>query len=112
MPSRSSGASQESGGMQSRAPSEPVGMPDDLRKEFHQIIDRFEAVWWQGPRPDIAQFLPHDDRLRLAVLRELVLVDFENRCKCGEKPKADEFLAVYPELNSVSGFVESFNGWI
>src|SRR5204862_351127 len=80
--------------------AEPAGLPDDLRKEFHQIVDRFEAAWWQGPRPDIAQFLPDNDRLRLAVLRELVLVDLENRCKCGEKPQADEFLAAYPELNS------------
>jgi len=70
--------------MQSKPDSEPSGLPVDLRKEFHQIVDRFEAQWWEGPRPDIAQFLPNDERLRLAVLCELVLVELENRGRCGE----------------------------
>jgi len=98
--------------MQSRAISDPSDLPDELRNEFHQIIDRFDLIWWQGERPEIAQFLPNHDRLRLAVLQELVLVDLENRCKCGETPTADEVLAPYPELISVSGFVESVQGLI
>lgn len=93
--------------MQSRADSELSGLPEDLRKEFHQIVDRFEAEWWEGPRPEIARFLPNHERLRLAVLRELVLVEVENRCRCGEPPNATELLAAFPELNSVSGFAES-----
>ena len=84
-----------------------IDLPDDLRQEFDQIIDRFEDVWQQSQRPDIADFLPNDDRLRLAVLRELVHVDVEYRCKCGEQPRIDEYFVRYSELKSTTGFAES-----
>ena len=79
--------------MTSRAVVETNELPDDLRQEFDQIIDRFEDAWQQGRRPDIAEFLPDEGRLRLAVLRELVHIDLEYRCKSGETRTTDEYLA-------------------
>ncbi len=87
-------------------------LPDELRQGFDQIINRFEDVWQQGQRPDIAQFLPEDDCLRLAVLRELVHVDLEYRCKSGETPTTDEYFVRYPELKAAVGFAESLKAVI
>ena len=84
-------------------------LPDDLKKELDQIIDRFEDAWQKCQRPDIAEFLPDDDRLHLAVLRELVHVDLEYRCKSGETPTTDEYLARFPELQSATSLLESLN---
>ena len=79
--------------MKSRAMLAPIDLPDDLQQEFVLIINRFEDVWQQGQRPDIAQFLPQgNDLLRLAVLRELVQIDFEYRTKAGETPTSEEYL--------------------
>ena len=95
--------------MQSRADSDTSGLPDVLRKELDQIVERFEAVWQRGERPDIARFLPLNDRLRLPVLRELALVDSEYRAKCGEMLNPEDYLVAFPELKSDSGFADSLN---
>lgn len=77
-----------------------VDLPDDLLHEFEQIIERFEESWRSGSRPEIARFLPPEDPLRLAVLHELVQVDFDYRCRAGDEANPAEYLSRFPELNS------------
>jgi serine/threonine protein kinase/formylglycine-generating enzyme required for sulfatase activity len=84
-------------------------LPDEQRAEFERIISCFEEAWHQGQRPGIAGFLPADKPLRYAVLRELVHVDFEFRCKAGENADPAEYLAQFPELAAESALAQSLN---
>jgi tetratricopeptide (TPR) repeat protein len=65
-----------------------------------QECDRFEAAWKAGHRPNIEEQLaavPAPERP--ALLRELILLEVDYRRLAGEDPRADEFLARFPDLD-------------
>jgi hypothetical protein len=62
-----------------------------------QTCDRFEAAWKAGGRPDPGVFLGDTDGdERAALLRELLLLDWEYRRRAGEAPRADDYAARFP----------------
>ncbi|MBI2824812.1 MAG: serine/threonine protein kinase [Planctomycetia bacterium] len=66
--------------------------------ELEQIVERFEAAWRSGAAPALADYIPSQNGLRAAVLRELACVDIEWRLR-GDLPAATEdYLTRYPEL--------------
>ncbi len=84
--------------VESRAAPGLVQLSAGQWHEFRQIVARFEEAWKRNGRPDVAEFLPGADPLRLAVLLELVHVDFEHRCRSGTQPDVAEYVARFPEL--------------
>lgn len=90
-----------------RMASDVADLPGVLRQAFDEIIGRFEDAWRTSPRPDIPRFLPADNPLRLTVLRELVLIDCEYRCKGGDDACPDDYLSRFPELVQDQGLVQS-----
>src|SRR5687767_2817515 len=62
------------------------------------LIERFEAAWAAGGRPDLDAHLPADPDDRRAVLPELAHADLEFRILGGERVRAEEYFARYPEL--------------
>jgi tetratricopeptide (TPR) repeat protein len=68
-----------------------------------QVCDRFEAAWKAAAstdqRPRIETYLrdaPEPERP--ALLRELVIVDVEQRFRAGETPRPEDYLARFPSL--------------
>ena len=47
-------------------------LSSEQRAEFKRIVARFEEEWFDGKRPDIERFFPHDGELRPVLLAELV----------------------------------------
>jgi tetratricopeptide (TPR) repeat protein/tRNA A-37 threonylcarbamoyl transferase component Bud32 len=70
-----------------------------LDSRCESVLDRFEAAWAAGSRPDIAAFLPGTAE-RLPLLLELVHVDLERRLKSGEAVRVEEYPQRFPELLS------------
>ena len=67
-----------------------------------QICDRFEAAWMSGSRPTLEEYIAAvDEQCRLALLRELLLLDWHYRHQAGEFPKPAEYLARFPDARSV-----------
>src|SRR5689334_1191611 len=65
----------------------PASRPLDLHdwEQIHDYLDRFEDAWHEGEAaPPLTDFLPPpDDRLRPAVLEELIKTELEIRCRRG-----------------------------
>jgi eukaryotic-like serine/threonine-protein kinase len=80
--------------------------PADVRL-VDQICDRFEADCQAGRCPNPADFLePTDGSLRAAVLRQLLLLDWEYRYRSGESPLASDYHSRFPLDSDV---IESVN---
>jgi hypothetical protein len=62
------------------------------------FVQRFEEAWRGASPPHIDDFLPGDGSDRLAVLKELVMVDMERRRQAGTPTQAADYLQRYPEL--------------
>ncbi len=83
-----------------RPPAEPLAL--DLARQVDQVCDRFEDDWLAGLRPRIEEYrdsLP--EPARPALVRELLRVELEQRCRAGERPAADEYRARFPEQGAV-----------
>ncbi|MFO0893232.1 MAG: protein kinase, partial [Isosphaeraceae bacterium] len=64
-----------------------------------QVSDSFECAWRAGRRPEIGDFVeaaPDSDRIALA--REMVLVELDLRRQAGEEPSAAEYLGRFPGM--------------
>src|SRR5262249_8623096 len=69
-------------------PTPPDLSPTEAR-EVDRACDRFEAAWKAGRRPDPAEFLgPAGGAVRAALLRQLLLLDWEYRVRAGDRPQA------------------------
>ncbi|HZT79244.1 MAG TPA: hypothetical protein VFA26_03420, partial [Gemmataceae bacterium] len=68
------------------------------RTALEQVVERFEAAWSRGERPDLAACLPAGGPLRQAILVELACADLEYRLKAGEPARAEAYLTRFPEL--------------
>jgi formylglycine-generating enzyme required for sulfatase activity/tRNA A-37 threonylcarbamoyl transferase component Bud32 len=82
----------------SRVLSGPLELTEAQWHEFRRVVGQFDEAWRRGGRPEIASFLPETDPLRSALLRELVHVDFENRCQAGDEPRSSDYFVRFPEL--------------
>jgi WD40 repeat protein len=77
-------------------PTPPNLSPTEAR-EIDQACDRFEAAWKSGRRPDPAEFLgPASRSVRSALLRHLLLLDWEYRLRAGDRPHTAEYAARFP----------------
>jgi serine/threonine-protein kinase len=75
--------------------------PDTLTRHRDQVCDRFEAAWQAGTRPCIEDYLAAIPQAqRPGLLRELILLEVDYRRLAGEQPRAEEFLARFPTLDS------------
>jgi serine/threonine protein kinase len=63
-------------------------------------IERFEAAWQTGHRPNLDDYLPDDSAVRGVALRELIHTDMEYRLRSGEQARVESYLGRYPELTS------------
>ncbi len=78
------------------APNGPQALCVTARVD--RLCDRFEAGWKAGRRPSIGRYLrcvSEEDRLALA--RELILIDVEYRSRRGERPEKDHYRRRLPE---------------
>ena len=67
--------------------------------EHESVIRRFEEAWADG-RPDLAGYLASKVRDRGGLLLELAQIDLEFRFRRGERPRVEEYLDRFPELNT------------
>jgi serine/threonine protein kinase/WD40 repeat protein len=76
--------------------------PEDGRTESWDRVDRavkaFEDAWRLGKRPAIDDYVKDATEDRLALLRELALVDLERRLKAGEATRVEAYLRQFAVL--------------
>jgi serine/threonine-protein kinase len=69
-------------------------------RRIDPVCDRFEAAWQTGSPPRIEDFLEGwQGADRLALLRELVLLDLHFRRAAGEGCRTDDYLPRFPDLD-------------
>jgi hypothetical protein len=57
-------------------------------RQIDQICDRFEAAWKAGQRPELQEYLgTAGDAVRPALLRQLLVLDWDYRERAGEHPQ-------------------------
>jgi WD40 repeat protein/serine/threonine protein kinase/tetratricopeptide (TPR) repeat protein len=93
-------AHDEPDSMLDKSPGEAPDAPLDQEtlQRIDPFIQRFEKAWQSGTPPAIDDFLPKEGPDRLAVLKELVMVDMERRRQAGTPARAEDYLERYPEL--------------
>lgn len=76
--------------------------PQLSTKEIDSLCDRFETAWRTGAPPRIEDFLVNlgegDHEL---LLRELLFIDHEYRCRAGNPPEEDEYRTRFPEYRTL-----------
>ena len=74
----------------------PALSPAEAR-QIDQTCDRFEAAWKAGPRPHPEEYLgAAGGPVRPALLRQLLLLDWDYRRRAGEQPRADDYHPRFP----------------
>src|SRR4051794_38576358 len=74
----------------------PAVSPSEARL-IDQACDRFEAAWRGGERPRPEEYLGTATGLvRSALLRQLLLLDWDYRRRMGDDPHADDYRARFP----------------
>ncbi|MDA0833716.1 MAG: protein kinase [Planctomycetota bacterium] len=68
------------------------------RQRLNQILQQYESDSEAGSSPDISQYIPPDQRLRLPVMVELVLTDLEYRYKADESKRLEDYVQSFPDL--------------
>src|SRR5438128_1018744 len=71
---------------------------DEAKSWLDAILNSFDAVWRNSPRPKIEAFLPEDRNRRQEALVELIHRDLELRLKTGEAVRVERYLESYPDL--------------
>ena len=67
--------------------------------EFEQILDRFEAAWRSGQRPELNEYLaPVPESSRAPLFSELLALELGYRRDAGEAPQASDYLAKFPQF--------------
>jgi WD40 repeat protein/predicted Ser/Thr protein kinase len=73
-------------------------LPLSLARQVDRVCDRFEEAWLAGDRPRIEAFLDEAPQAaRPTLLRELLRLELEQRCRAGDQPAADEYHTRFPE---------------
>jgi serine/threonine-protein kinase len=75
-------------------------LPLTLARRVDRICDQFEAAWQSGTPPRIEDFLGQAvDPERTALLRELIFLDIDYRCRRGDSPRPESY-ARFAELDA------------
>lgn len=82
-----------------------TGLPREAWERLEPLLDRFEAAWKKGNKPDIADFLADAESERLHLLVELVQTDLRCRWDTGDPLRVETYLSRYPELARASTVV-------
>ncbi len=69
-------------------------------REVKEAVERFESAWQRGERPAISDYCLRTGFQSDALLRELVLVDFEYRLKLGQHRSAEDYVVEFPQLQT------------
>jgi serine/threonine-protein kinase len=87
---RQPAANQPEGDRGSPLPHRPLSGIDE-------VCERFTEAWNQGGHPRIEDYLSEvAEWERSQLLRELLLIDLERRCECGDRPLSDEYEGRFP----------------
>ena len=70
-------------------------------KGIDRIADEFERAFRQGPRPPIEMYLEKHPELLPNLLRDLLALEVELRRSSDEQPKAQDYLARFPQHRDV-----------
>jgi eukaryotic-like serine/threonine-protein kinase len=73
--------------------------------EHESVIRRFEEAWADG-RPELTAFLASGVREPGTLLVELIQIDLEFRFRAGERPRVEEYVRGFPDLNSAPVLAE------
>jgi serine/threonine protein kinase/tetratricopeptide (TPR) repeat protein len=66
-------------------------------RQIDQACDRFEAAWKAGQRPRPEEYLaPASEPARSALLRQLLILDWDYRRRAGEHPCPSDYHALFP----------------
>ena len=75
----------------------PVSLSAAAARQIDQVCDQFEAAWQAGQRPRVEAYLGRvEEPLRPALLRPLLLLEWEYRLGAGEQPQTAEYEARFP----------------
>lgn len=78
-------------------------IPPAVLEWIDDIADQFESAWQQGT-PRLADLLGDaQGERRSALLEELILIDYEYRCRTGARRSLAAYLDEYPELRGPDG---------
>ena len=82
--------------------SDLPALPPALARRLDQACNDFESDWQQGQgSPCLHDFLPDAaDELYRPLLHELIVLDILYRRRAGECPKADDYQARFPALET------------
>src|SRR5262249_2361105 len=84
-----------------------------LARQVDEVCDRFEDAWIEGRPPHIEEFLSEaPEQGQAALVRELLRIELEHRCRQGEQLTAEQYHHRFPQhhalIDSVLGrFVRS-----
>jgi formylglycine-generating enzyme required for sulfatase activity/serine/threonine protein kinase len=75
-------------------------LPPELGRRIDEVCNRFEAAWRAGPPPRLEDFLADwQGPERLALLRELVLLDADYRRTAGQHFSPEHYRGCFPDLD-------------
>jgi serine/threonine-protein kinase len=75
----------------------PSALSPDEARQIDLACDRFEAAWKAGQRPRPEEYLgAAGEPERSALLRQLLLLDWDYRRRAGDDPRAGEYRARFP----------------
>jgi tetratricopeptide (TPR) repeat protein len=87
----------------SGAPEAFADLPSEVWDRLDRVVNRFEDAWQRGERPSLADYLGQAGAERVALLRELVLIEVELRRRAGEPAALTDYHERFPELGDGSG---------
>src|SRR5262245_29142190 len=76
-------------------------LSEDALWRLEEACCRFEGAWQTGRRPRLEDFVVADGEERLALLRELLRLDVDYRCRAGEGPCPEEYQRRFPDAGPV-----------
>jgi WD40 repeat protein len=86
--------------MSAEHPADPKSMSLAVASLVEVVCQRFEAAWKAGQRPGIEGYLKDaQEAARSALLRELVALDIEYRCRLGERFRPGDYRHRFPDLD-------------
>src|SRR5262245_21013807 len=77
---------------------EAASLTPEAVRRIDQACDQFEAAWQAGERPRIEEYLGNAaGPERSALLRQLLLLEWDYRRQAGEHPTPADYLPRFPE---------------
>ena len=89
----------------------PTALSSAAARQIDRACDRFEAAWKAGRRPDPAEALDGaTEPIRSALLRQILLLDWDYRYRNGERPEASDYRSRFPaDAAVIAGLAEEMH---